>query len=889
VMRGEAGIGKTALLEHTRIAAEASGFRAESSAGVEAESQFAFAGLHLLCAPLLDRARELPGPQQTALAVAFGQQGGTVPDRFMVGLATLNLLAEVAESGPLLCLIDDAQWLDEASAQVLAFVARRLAAERIALLFAKRDPSPDYPGDEETALTGLPELRLQRLGESDSRALLLSALATPLDDLVVERVVAESFGNPMALLELPLSAQSAQLAGGFDLPGALDVPRRVEESFRRRSSNLPPETQLLLLVAAAEPTGDVALLSRAAAALGLPETAIGPAEAAGLLEVGTRVRFRHPLVRSAVYRDATSPDKRRVHQALAAATDLQTDPDRRAWHRAQAVLGTDEDAAAELERSAVRARARGGLAASAAFLEHAARLTPEPKSRARRALEAAFATHESGGSEAASKLLALAAAGELDALQQARLDLLRARIAFDRARGGEGLEMLLDAAGNLAQLDPVLSRETYLDAMDAAIVTGGIGPLPGVREVAEAARAAPAPPGLPTPADLLLDGLVTTFTQGYSIGRPALRQALEAFLDGKPGMDVVGGADIRRWGWLAGRTAMAVFDDGLVHALTSRHIRLAREDGALATLPAVLLVQSVMLVLAGEFRQASGQAEIADVTRAVPLLHAQLIIAAWRGRSEETAEIHAAMVREAAGRAGNTEIALTQYAMAVLHNGLGDYQAAHAAAARAFESTELTQSNLTHSELIEAACRSGQPEQATEALDELNARAIASGTPWGLGLAARSRALMTAGSEAEELYRQAIEHLSHCRMATHLARTHLVYGEWLRREGRRQDAREQLRTAHELLTGMGAEAFAARAAQELRATGEYPRKRNAQPTDVLTPHELHIARLVAEGATSREVGTHLFLSPRTIEAHLRNIFRKLGITSRRQLRELPLP
>lgn len=889
VVHGEAGIGKTALLEHARSSADGSGFRVESSVGVESERQFAFAGLHQLCAPLLDRAAALPDPQQTALAVAFGQQGGAVPDRFLVGLATLNLLAEAAEEGPLLCLVDDAQWLDEASAQVLAFVARRLAAERIALLFAMRDPAPDQPEHEATALAGFPELHLHGLGEADARALLASALATPLDDRVLERIIAEACGNPMALLELPLSAQSAQLAGGFELPGALDVPRRVEESFRSRSGSLPADTQLLLLVAAAEPTGDVALLWRAAAQLGIVERAVGPAEAAGLLEIDSGVRFRHPLVRSAVYRAATPPDQRRAHAALAAATDPDVDPDRRAWHRAQAVLGTDEEAAADLERSAGRARARGGLAASAAFMDHAARLTPEPAARAGRALEAAFAMHEAGVSEAASELLTLAVAGPLNPLQQARLELLRARIAFQKARGGEGLGMLLDAASSLAPLDPALSRETYLDAMDAAIVTGGLGPRPGVREVAEAARAAPAPPGSPTPADLLLDGLVATFTQGYTSGIHALRRALEAFCSEESDAEVAGGAEIRRWGWLASRTAMAVYDDELVHALTARHVRLAREAGALATLPAVLLVQSVMLVLDGEFAQASGQAEIAAATRAVPLLHAQLILAAWRGRSDETAEIHATMVQEAAGRGRSTEVALTQYAMAVLHNGLGDYPAAHAAAARAFESVELTHSNLTHSELIEAACRSGQPESAADALDELSSRALASGTPWGLGLASRSRALMTTGPAAEEHYREAIEQLGRCRMSAHLARTHLVYGEWLRREGRRQDAREQLRTAHDLLSGMGAVAFAARAARELRATGEHPRTRGAQPTDALTAHELHVARLVAGGATSREVGTQLFLSPRTIEAHLRNIFRKLGITSRRQLRELHLP
>lgn len=538
-------------------------------------------------------------------------------------------------------------------------------------------------------------------------------------------------------------------------------------------------------------------------------------------------------------------------------------------------------------RSAGRARARGGLAASAAFMEQAAKLTPDPAVRASRALEAAHAKHEAGASEEALALLTGAAAGPLDALQQARLELLRAQIAFHLVRDGEGPGMLLDAARSLASLDPALSRETYLHALDAAIVTGGLGLGDGVLKVAEAALAAPAAAGSPRPADLLLDGLVSTFTQGYAAGVPGLRRALAAFAE--PGTDEVSDAHSRRWGWLASRTAMSVFDDELVHALAARHVRLARESGALATLPSALLVQSVMLVLSGEFARAAEQTAIAAATRAVPLLHAQLILAAWRGRPDETSEVYATIVQEAAGHANATEVALAQYGMAVLHNGRGDYPAALAAAAQAFESEELTHSNLAHSELIEAACRSGRQEGAAEALEQLTSRALASGAPWGLGLAARSQALSSTGPAAEDHYREAIDQLARCRMPTHLARTHLVYGEWLRREGRRQDAREQLRTAHEMLLDMGADAFAQRAGRELRATGEHPRKRSAQPTDDLTAQELHIARLVATGATSREVATELFLSPRTIDAHLRSIFRKVGITSRRQLRELPLP
>jgi DNA-binding CsgD family transcriptional regulator len=889
VVRGEAGIGKTTLLEHVRDTAAASGFRVEGSVGVESEAQFAFAGLHQLCAPLLDRAGALPDPQQAALGVAFGLREGALPDGFLVGLATLNLLSDVAEEGPLLCLVDDVQWLDQASAQVLAFVARRVAAERLALVFARRDPVAHVAHP----FAGLPELRLEELADSDARALLSGAVHAPLDDRVRERIVAEARGNPLALLELPRSVEPAQRAGGFELPDVLSVPRRVEDSFQRRSSSLPTDTRMLLLVAATEPTGDVALLWRAAEHLGITREATEPAEDAGLLEIDTRVRFHHPLVRSAVYQIATPPDQRRAHGALAAATDPQSDPDRRAWHRAQAVQGTDEESAADLERSAGRARARGGLAAAAAFLEHATKLTPEPAPRATRALEAAHAKHAAGASETALELLAVASTGPLDALQHARLELLRAHIAFHLTRDAMVPGMLLDAAKTLAPLDPGLARETYLHALDAAIITGGLGDGRGMLEIAEAARAAPAPDGPPRPADLLLEALVTTYTQGYEAGVPEVRRALEAFCTDDPPAEPAEDSDTRRWLWLASRTALTLLDDELLHVLVQRNVRLAREAGELAALPVALLFLSAFCVLAGELTRASEliaeETAITQVTGGVSLRFGQLVQAAWRGHPTETVEIHAAAIQEATARGNGAEVALAEHALAVLHNGLGNYTAALDAAERACESLEPPHANLALPELIEAAARAEQHERAAVARVQLDSRAGASGTQWALGLAARSRALLNDGAAAEDHYREAIERLRDCRMTTYLARTHLVYGEWLRRERRRQDAREQLRTAHQLLSDMGAEAFAERAARELRATGEHPRKRTAQPTDQLTAHELHIARLVATGATNREVGAQLFLSPRTIEAHLRSIFRKLDITSRRQLREMRLP
>jgi DNA-binding CsgD family transcriptional regulator len=884
VVRGEAGIGKTALLEYAGSSATTSGFRVVYAAGVESETQFAFAGLHQLCAPLLNRAPALPDPQQTALGIAFGARDGAAPDRFLVGLAALHLLAEGAEDGPLLCLVEDAQWLDQASAQVLAFVARRLVAERIVLVFALRDPTDRDIG----AFTGLPELRLGGLGQSDARALLNAAVGAPLDDMVRDRIVAEARGNPLALLELPKSVLAPQLAGGFELPNLLSVPRRVEDSFQERSGSLPADTQLLLLVAAADPTGDVALLWQAAAQLGIDREMMAPAETAGLVAIDTRVRFRHPLVRSAVYAAATPPDQRRAHNALAAVTDPRLDPDRRAWHRAQAVLGADEDAAAELEHTAGRARARGGLAAAAAFMEHAAKLTPDPTRRATRALEAAYAKHEAGAPEAAMALLAIAETGPLDALQRARLKLLRAQITFHLTRGSDVPGMLLDAAKTLAPLDASLARETYLHALEAAFHAGSLAHGRGLLEAAEAALNAPPPPAPPRPVDLLLDGLVTRFTQGYEESVPTLKRALEA-LRSDDGDDHQDG----RWLWMAAMVAVMLWDDETLYLMASRAVRRSREAGALATLPAALNAMAVVMAYAGEFSRAAEmiaeEDAIVRATGAPQRPNARFVLAAWRGRQPEALRIYEAALGDATRRGEGATLGSSQITLAYLHNGLGNYDDALAASWHVYESDDFSYSSVALPELIEAAVRAGQPECAAVALERLISRANASGTPHALGLAARSRAITITGPDAEAHYREAIDWLSKCRLATYLARAHLVYGEWLRREGRRQDAREQLRTAHKMFSDMGAEAFAERAARELRATGENPRKRTAQPSDALTAQELQIARLVATGATNREVGAQLFLSPRTIEAHLRTIFQKLDVTSRRQIRDLRLP
>lgn len=884
VVRGEAGIGKTALLELCRQSAERQRFRVESSTGAEDEAQFAFAGLHQLCAPLMAFAARLPGPQQVALGVAFGRQEGAVPDRFLVGLATLNLVAEAAEESPLLCLIDDAHWLDEASAQVLAFVARRLGAERIALVLAARDPADGGS----PAFAGLPELCVGGLSDEEARALLDGAVRTPIDDRVRERILAEARGNPLALIELPLSWPSAQRAGGFQLPESRGVPTRIEESFRRRSRGLPIETRLLLLVAAAEPTGDAALLWRATAELDVDRESADPAEAAGLLEIGARVTFRHPLVRSAIYRTATLPDRRRAHAALAAATDPQTDPDRRAWHRAHAVVGTDEAVAAELEDSAGRARGRGGLAAAAAFLQRATELTPEPADRARRALDAVLTKHEAGASEEALELLSAVASGPLDRLQAARLSLLRAQITFHLRRDAHASAMLLEAAATLLPLDAELSHDAHLLALDAAILTGDAS---GASRIGMVARAALATGAIVRPVDHVLDGLAAAHADGYAAGAPRLRIALRTLLDAA--RDDAPGSDSALRLWMGGRTAVGILDDELAHGLAARAVELARADGALADLPWALNLHANVLTLSGQLARASEliaeSAAIAESTGVVPLQHPNAVLAAWRGDRARAIELDDVSRHDARNAPEGTIVALGEYALAVLHNGLGEYADAAAHAARASDGVELTLASIALPELVEAAFRAGDADRAAIALEQLSTRARVSGTSWALGLEARSRALAITGADAEQHYREAIAHLESSLVAGEAARAHLLYGEWLRRAGRRQDARDELRIAHELLSTMGADGFAARAARELRATGEHPRRRTAQPADALTAHELHIARLVASGATSREVGAQLFLSPRTIEAHLRNIFRKLGITSRRDLRRLTLP
>jgi DNA-binding CsgD family transcriptional regulator len=877
VLRGDAGVGKSALLEY--LAQHSSGCGIARAAGVESEMELAYAGLHQLCAPFLDRVQRLPGPQRDALGTAFGLREGDAPDRFLVGLAVLSLLSNVAEDRPIVCIVDDAQWLDAASAQALAFVARRLGAESVGLVFAVREPSG------ERHFESLPELVVGGLDDRDAHELLATVVTGPLDQRVRDRIVAETRGNPLALLWLPRDWTLAELAGGFglaDAPAALSG--WIEQSFTERLAPLPASTRRLLLVAAEEPVGDPVLVWRAAAEFGIGPDAAAPAEAAGLVHFGAQVRFGHPLVRSAVKRAAALEDRQRVHRALAEATDADVDPDRRAWHRAHATAGLDEDVAAELERSAGRAQARGGLAAGAAFHERAVELTPDPRRRAQRALLAANGKQQAGANDAALRLLAVAQAGPLDELEQARAQLLRAEVTFAMTRGRDAPPLLLAAAKRLEPLDPRLARETYLEAFAAAfsadrLVQGG-----DAREVAAAVLAAQWDPSTRA-CDLLLDGLAVLTCQGYAAGAPALNVALRAFRD-----EPLSEEDELRWLWLAGRIARALADDGAWDELTARHLELARRAGAFFVLPVALTERVVVELFSGRVGVAAALAVEADAVVEATGSHlaqrSAITLANWRGRDAEAVALIEARRQDVLRRGEGLWVAANDWGSAQRYNAIGRYDDALAAAERAAaDPPGLGQPIWLLAELIEAAVRSGQAERATGPLAQLAEIAHAAGTDWALGTHVRAAAMLADRATAERLYGEAIERLSriHTPGSHSLARAHLLYGEWLRREHRRVDAREQLRIAHVMLADMGAEAFAERARRELQATGETVRKRTVETLDELTPQEVQVARLAADGHTNPEIGAQLFLSPRTVEWHLTKMFGKLGISSRKQL------
>jgi DNA-binding CsgD family transcriptional regulator len=728
----------------------------------------------------------------------------------------------------------------------------------------------------------LAELPLGGLADDDARVLLATVLTGPIDARVSDQLVAEAGGNPLALLELPRGLTAAQLAGGFGLPGAVALADSIEESFRRRAEGLPPDARRLVLVAAAEPNGDSVLVWRAAGLLGIGATAARAAAEAGLVEFGARVRFRHPLVRSAAYRSASPGDRQDVHRALAEVTDPAIDPDYRAWHLAHATRGPDEAVASELERSAGRAQARGGLAAAAAFLERATELTPGSTQRAGRALAAAQAMAQAGAFGEALDLLAIAEAGPLGALGRARVDLVRAQLAFATSRGKDAPSLLLQAAKRLETIDVGLARATYLDAMIAAIFAGRLaGPGAGLRAVAGAASAAPAPHA-PSAADVLLDGLAATLTDGYAAGVPVLRTAVMEFDGGTPAVQEL------RWLSLAFVAAMHIRDDDRCEVLTDRYVRLAREVGALSELPLALSARAHTLLFAGGPTAAASLVEevqaATEATGSHLAPYSAMSVAALRGDEAEASALINATLRDVPLRGEGFAISAAEWANAALNNGLGRYPEALAAAQRATQdSWELGFANWALVELVEAAARSGTHDTAAVAHGRLAEMTRPSGSDWALGVEARSHALLADGGQAEDLYRESIERLGRTRIRAELARAHLLYGEWLRRERRRGDAREQLRTANEMLEAMGMQAFAGRARRELRATGETVPRRSVETRGLLTPQEAQVAKLARDGLSNPEIGARLFISARTAQYHLSKVFTKLDISSRSQL------
>jgi DNA-binding NarL/FixJ family response regulator len=881
VLRGEAGIGKSALMEH--VAARAEGCRVLVGVGVQADTELAFAALHQVLSPLLGGVDRLPPPQRDAVKVAFGLLAAPPPDRFLVGLAVLNLLSHAASEEPILCLIDDEQWLDKASVHALAFVARRLEAEGVGIVFAGRRSDP--------LLEKLPELVIEGLDEGEARLLLGLSLVGPLDPRFREQLLAETHGNPLALLELPRVVSPAEMAGGFALPSVMPLSDRIEESFRRRFESLPPETRRLLLIAAAEPTGSPPLLWRAAETLGVPRAALDAALDASLIDVDVRVLFRHPLVRSAVYRSALVSEQREVHRALAAVTDPGTDPDRRAWHRALATDGPDEEIARDLELSARQAQARGGLAAAAVFLERSAALTPEIGARASRLLAAARAKRDVGDLEVALGLISAAESGVASLACEAEMKRLRGQIAFDRRQLKDAVRLFTEAARLFEMFDPSAARETRGEALCAAVWAGDLHGTWGIQFAATAAAAAAPPTELVRPIDRVVAAFATRYTDGTAASAPLFARAVKAFLD----LDV-GPGQVDQWFWLVRSRispmmlGLETWDARSWHDLAARQVAVARELGAALHLQYGLHSLACVAAFMGELTAAEECASearlIADVTDTPRLPYSEMVVAAYRGNAPEATRAIADILQEAQTWQVNVHLTFANWARALLNNALGHHDIARTAGLVAFEGIDVAFGPLVVPELAEAASRMGD-RALLDKLDKwISEQAGAAPTQWARALAALIRALATYDDSADQSYREAIRCFADASQRLSAARAQLLYGEWLRRRHRSGDARHHLKQAHGAFVAMRSDAFAARALHELRGAGEPVLRPVPRRGIDLTAQELQIARLALDGLTNPEIGTRLFLSPRTVQYHLRKVFEKLGIRSRIQLTQV---
>jgi len=869
VLRGGPGVGKTMLLEHA--IGRASGLRVGRVGGVDSEFDLPYAALHQLLAPFLEEIEALPGPQRDSLASTLGLIEVERSDRFLTALGVLTLLSNAAQDTGLLCAVDDAEWLDEASAQVLSFVARRLVSEGIAMLFTFGAAHPTS-----VALVPFRELNFEGLSQVASRELLDREVEGTLDSGVRDRLVIEAEGNPLALIELAQLLTAEQLAGLAPLPKALPLGDRLEQGLMRNVRGLSSDARSILVLVATERSGDPGLLRRAADGLGLSQTAIDDAES--VLRLGAQITFRHGFVRSAVYALASETTRRDAHLALAEAMDPDADEDRIAWHRAAASVDADETVAADLEASARKARDRGGQVAAAAVLELAAELTPDPSRRAARLLVAADADLAAGALSKADTLLSQLTPKLLDDEQRAEAQRLRGTLALARGDKGSSSTLLIEAARVLAPFDLRKARDTCLDALATAMFAGRLASDRGMREAVECARSMPEPTQT-TAADVLLDAFATLVDEGSAAAAPVLRRGVG--LAGESG-------DLRAIG-PAFQAAFELWDDEALHTLAQRRVDLARGSGAFVALPNALNQLGAYEVLVGRFDAAEACFEEADEISAATGYAGilgktgvgPLILAAWRGEDARTRALAEVCSRDGTARGFGTFVGFAQSALGVLELGLGRYHEAMIAVQDAGLDQILVTRTLP--DLVEAAVRCGEEQLATQAAGELAESTTASGTDWALGVLARSQALLVAGREAEGLYREAIGRLQRSRARTQLARARLVYGEWLRRERRRRDAREELRAASQLFESMGALAFADRAQSELAATGERVHRRTPETLELLTPQERRIATLVSEGAPNAEVAAQLFISSRTVEYHLAKIFRKLRISSRSEL------
>jgi DNA-binding CsgD family transcriptional regulator len=872
VLRGGPGVGKTTLLRYAIDAAP--DLQVSSIAGVESEISMEYGGLHQLLLPFLPLLDELPPPQRSALRVAFGRESGRPPERFLVALAALTLLSRAAEEQPLLCLIDDAHWLDPESTQVLAFVTRRLYADRVGIITASNELVPSQVTE------GLPTIMVDGLPDAEARDLLAAVAGGALNAQAVDRILAETRNNPLALVELGTAYSDDEISGRAALPEPLPMGQRLREHFMRLVRSLPSDAQEFTLLAAADPGGDRDQLWRAAAAAGIDLDAASAATArAGVLEFpGNSVRFRYPLLRSAVYHGVSAADRRRAHRVLGEAGDSEL----RSWHLAAAAVVPDEELAAELQRTAERAAARGGYAARAALLRRSADLTPDDGRRAEREVALAEATLMAGDPVGAQTVLDVALPRLTNTMARGQAQGLGGAIRFARGDAAEAARILASAAQAFAH-DDRLARDTMLGALEAAIWSGPVL----TREIARLARAFPPVSGAaPSVSDLLLEGYSARFTLGYQASVQPFRAAVTALL-----ADDLDPAVGLRWFALGTAAAGSLWDDRATFDLSDRWVNTARAAGAFTTLPVALAFHAVSDAMAGHFREAdvrwATMLEVLTVTHGPGVLgvnsRSNGVVLAYRGNLAEARATGLAQVRESAdrGQGGPADIGRYMAAMADLFGG--DYAAAMSSALTVIENDPAYTVEGALPELIEAAFRAGERQVAATAYETLSQRALAAATPWGLGLRARCAALLAEGAEAEDSYRESISQLERSQMVVDLARAHLLYGQWLRRAKRRHDARAELRTAHDMFARLGAERFADLAAAELRATGERASARTPQTVVDLTPQESRIADLTAAGASNSEIAAQLFISPSTVDYHLRKVFRKFNVTSRTQL------